>query len=257
MKIYQKNILVNFLLSHNQRVDDDFSCNNKIFELIMSEKAFNAITEDQFSNSETVIQFLTRSMSCFYEENNKDFNESDKLNEMLEKKDYLIDSDLENHQIWSNVLEMISNFTKWLTNFAKKCPGFHEFDFDDLSLLVASAALFLYGIRFRRQIINNEFFIISGKSNILVSRKRMSSFSNETLNDLSFLFFKKLNELELTDFEIAVFFPVILLSCDANLVKDKNYLIDLRSCYVKTLLNQFRINKRDESFSRKLNTVSI
>ena len=177
------------------------------------------------------------------------------MNEILEKKDYIIDPNLEIHLIWSCLLEMISDYTKWLTNFAKKCPGFHVFDDEDLSILIASAVFFSYGFYFRRLALKNEQIFVS-KSNILTSRQQMILLFGENLADLLFLCYKTLNELEFTECEVSIFHPVILLSCDANLVKDKEYLIDLRSYYVKALLNQFRINNRDENFSRKLNTVS-
>ena len=221
--------------------------------MITSEKAFNTIQEDKVKNPQNVIHFLTQSMSSLYEENKKYLKN---LNEILVKKDYIIVSNLEINLIWSCLLEMISNYTKWLTNFAKKCPGFHVFDDEDLSTQIASAVFFLYGFCFRKLVFNNNHIFVS-KSNLFVSRQQMILLFGENLTDLLFLCYKILNELELTECEVSIFHPVILLSCDANLVKDKEYMIDLRTYYVKALLNQFRINNRDNNFSRKLNTVSF
>jgi hypothetical protein len=241
------------LLNIDHKIDENFTCNNKILQLLMSDKAFNPINEEQVKEPENVIRFLTESMSDLSDKNKS----KDEL-EVLEKIDFIDDTNIEISQLWSSLLEMIANFSKWLTYFAKGCPGFHVFDNDDLSILVASSASFLFCVRYRKlaKVNDQSFLILANNRNILLSREKSLFFSAENIISISFLFYKILNELELTECELALLYPVVLLGCDANLVKDKEYLIDLRSYYVKSLLNQFRINNRDEHFSRKLNNVS-
>ena len=65
----------------------------------------------------------------------------------------------------------------------------------------------------RNYIKNNECCFIL-PNNVLINKKRVENIYGVYLTDLKFLCYHKLNELDLTEIEIAILHPILLLSCD-------------------------------------------
>lgn len=191
----------------------NYEAHDKIRDILSVDKAIDLSQSD---SPENIIQFLRESVYDLY---NKHLNiESlNRLHERYQQGDYRESNDRD--EIYAGLLESIANHTKWLTHFSQKFPGFHKFDTEDLSVLVASGTLCLYGFYFRDFYQNNDNQLIL-TNNILYTRARMNLLFEKNLIDLVFLFINKMHGLNLTECERALFYPLILLSCDGNLLNN-------------------------------------
>lgn len=102
---------------------------------------------------------------------------------------------------------------KWLTYFAIKCPGFHRFDEEDVTVIVAGAVMASIQFKNRTCFTENDCRLIL-PNGVLINRNRFERIFGHNLTNLKFLGYQKLNELELTENEIAMLHPILLLSCD-------------------------------------------
>jgi hypothetical protein len=184
----------------------------KIRNIIMSETAYDCNTFKSKEGPENIVQFIRETINDLWIQN-FNFEPANEYDERLKNNNY-IHENIEKQDVWEGLLEAISKFTKCLTNFAKKCPGFNKFDEEDFSNMVHSASLSLYGFKNRHFVRNNDSFKILS-NNILYSRKLMDRLFEKKLVDLIFLFYRRLNELNLTDCETALMYPFILVSCDS------------------------------------------
>ena len=208
MEMSNRNSIVFLSLSTNETVNLETTA--KIQEILSADKAFDFTQNDANSTHENIIQFLRESTFDLYKKNS-DAESLNKLHERYEKGDYFESNVID--AIYAGLLETIANFTKWLTHLTQKFPGFHKFDTEDLSVLVSSAALSLFGFHFRSFYRNEENHLILA-NNILYSRAKMNFLFDKVLIDLVFLYVNLLNSLNLTECEVALFYPLILLSCD-------------------------------------------
>jgi len=82
--------------------------------------------------------------------------------ERLHKKDY-IDANNENisvNEVWTGLMGIVSEHTKWLTRFARELPGFNDLIEEDFAAMIFTSTLLLYEIQINRFVTNNENYTI-------------------------------------------------------------------------------------------------
>ena len=86
-----------------------------------------------------------------------------------------------------------------------------------MSVLVAAAAMASIRFKYKSYFQVNDCRLIL-PNNMLINKKRIQNIYGTNLTNLKFLCYQKLNELELTENEIAILHPILLLSCDGILL---------------------------------------
>lgn len=144
--------------------------------------------------------------------------------ERLKSKDYIDfnDQNITVKEVWSGLMGMISEHTKWLTRFAKDLPGFSDLTEEDFTAMVFSSTLLLYEIQINRFVSSQENYTIL-TNRIQMSRTRMIQLFGLFLTELVFEFHSRFKNFELSDYEMSLFYPFVLCSCNGICFKFKLY----------------------------------
>lgn len=106
----------------------------------------------------------------------------------------------------------VTEHTKWLVKLARDLPGFDKFNTEDLSILVHCAVGLTYAFEANQFYIGDECWNIS-HNKIRCTRKRLNQLGKFDTH-LMFELHKTLNELNLTETERILFYPLILSSAN-------------------------------------------
>lgn len=138
--------------------------------------------------------------------------------ERLHKKDY-IDANNENisvNEVWTGLMGIVSEHTKWLTRFARELPGFNDLIEEDFAAMIFTSTLLLYEIQINRFVTNNENYTILS-NRVQMNRKRMLKLFGMFLTELVFEFHSKFKSFELSDYELCMLYPFIMCSCNGKI----------------------------------------
>lgn len=176
--------------------------------------------------------------------------------ERLHKKDY-IDANNENisvNEVWTGLMGIVSEHTKWLTRFARELPGFNDLIEEDFAAMIFTSTLLLYEIQINRFVTNNENYTILS-NRVQMNRKRMLKLFGMFLTELVFEFHSKFKSFELSDYELCMLYPFIMCSCNVNSFREKEKCNQLRLNYTQALVYVFELHGRDEVFLRELDKL--
>lgn len=201
-------------LSFNLNNTKNCPTNNKIQSIILSEKAYDPNLVESDENLDSVVKFLRESILELYE-NHFNYELIEHINKKIQNQEYINDQ-ASASDVWIGFMKSISDFTKWLTRFAQKCPGFHKFDMEDLTNLVYGGCLALYSLMYDDLCRDGDCYIVF-ENNVVYSNANIRKiYKNKNLANLVIMYFRKLGRLGLNKSEKALMHPFILLSCDGN-----------------------------------------
>lgn len=116
--------------------------------------------------------------------------------------------------VWNCFLNSQTEFLAWLTEYARQLPGFDKFDAEDFQTIVDSSLTLLLGVQISEFVQEHENYAIF--QHIQLCRKRMWVLFGKMFTSLLIEFHRDLNNLKLTDYELSLFYPFALLSCNGN-----------------------------------------
>lgn len=135
-------------------------------------------------------------------------------NERLRNKDFIDPSaNVNQDQIITGLVYTIGDFAKWLTRFAKEMPGLNKIIVSDFSTIISSSVLFLYAVHNHLFFYDDDIHTIIS-NNIQINRKRLEQIFGNYLANLLYTFHAKFDKLCLSENEIAIFYPFVLISCN-------------------------------------------
>jgi len=153
-----------------------------------------------------------------YQVYSKHIKESIIINETktrLKNNDF-IDSSVENvtqNDLLNGIIGNVVDHAKWLTSFSINLPGFDKINNSDFILMVNHATLLTIGFQINEFFYDNELYHIT-KNGYQMTRNRMNLAFGSFHSYLYFITHIKLKQLCLSDYEKALFYPVILCCCD-------------------------------------------
>lgn len=176
-----------------------------------------------------------------------------KTRECHRNKDYT-DSSVENvpvEVLLKGLIDSISEHSKWLTRFARDLPGFGRINVDDFIQMVSGSAMLLFGLIANPFYNNNENHTVIS-NNYQFSRSRMNKVLGTFKTGLLFEFHYVFKKLLLSENELALLYPFILTSSNADLIKEKDMFYQIKNYYNKILIYEFELNRRDATFYANL-----
>jgi hypothetical protein len=230
------------------RSNNNFHQNSLFESLIMNNNLlFNNDKEFYF------ITLIKDKTFQIYQKNIKISNILNNSIERLKNNDFIKETDesVTKELIWQGLGPTLGEFSKWLAQMTKDLVGFNMLNHEDLTTIISAAVMTCYMIHIDCFFHNNESLMIIS-NNIQNTKKRLLQIFFPHLVDLIFKFYNFFKKLNLTETELSLWYPFVLLSCDFNLVKDKETLFKIKSYYSKCLFYQFYLNKRDSIFLQNL-----
>ena len=239
------------LAIRNQETIDFFEQNN-LFETLMKNKSFNNDKENYF------ISHLIDKALQTYQKNIKLSKVLNYAITKLEKTDFITEHEpnITSEIIWQGVGKTLGEFTQWLSKFVKQLTGFNKLNQDDLLTIISAAIFFCFGSHincFFDKEYNECYMIIS--NNIQISKSRLLQIFSPDLVDPIFKFHSLFRDLNLTETEIALWYPLIICNCNPDVIKDKENFLKIKNIYTKCFLYTFDMNKRDTIFYQKLSDL--
>ena len=255
LKINNKILLSFDLISNQQNNNGSIIISNSnfhhksLFESLIMNKNFLFNNDNEFY----FITLIKDKTFQIYQKNIKLSNVLNNSIERLKNNDFIKETDesVTKDLIWQGLGPTLGEFSKWLAQMTKDLVGFNMLNHEDLTTIISAAVMTCYMIHISCFFQNNECYMIIS-NNIQNTKKRLLQIFYPHLVDLIFKFYHFFKELNLTETELTLWYPFVLLSCDYNLVKDKETLFKIKSYYSKCLLYQFYLNKRDSIFLQNL-----
>ena len=212
-------IMINF--------DETFQTNKIDFELqnllkhhrIFESELLIPVTSIQPESELIIISVLKDKVYQLYKKHITFSNVINNTNESFRNKSFydLSIDDVEAYKIWISFMETISDFTRWLTRFAKELPGFNNMNIEDFSTMVFAAVFPLYTVQVTPFVVNDENFTVIS-NNLRFTKKRMILASEKVITNLLFEFHMRFQSLNLTEQELCLFYPFLLTSCNGKLI---------------------------------------
>ncbi|CAF1057702.1 unnamed protein product [Rotaria sordida] len=140
------------------------------------------------------------------------------------------------HDIWAGLTDAIPFHVKNLISFSREMPAINEIDFDDFHKIMNNRLFDFWLIKHAPLIRNNESYIIL-PNGLQYTRQWMNRIIGEEIVEAMFELARKYNELNLTQEEYALIFPVIICAEDTTL-NDQETVHQIRCCYLYALYTQ-------------------
>ena len=105
----------------------------------------------------------------------------------------------------------------WLTDFARQLPGFDKFDLEDFNTIVEVSTPILLTVIFSEFFVDGQFKAVI--NNFEVTSRIAEIMVGRHLAELILDFSRDFNQLKFNEYEIALFFPFVLTSCNCKCYK--------------------------------------
>lgn len=204
--------------------------NDKIYQHMSEQLALNKLNYER-----------AKSRSNEREEEEVDEDEDDEAEPSAEK-------------VWSSLIETLPSVVERMVSFARELQGLSDLAPADFSAIVNSR-LFDYFVVVNADLLVDDESYITLKDGVQYKREFMEKISGKPKVDAIFDFANAFNRLDLTVKEKALFLAIVLTIPDSSM-RDLQLLKSLNEHYTKTLLHEFEVSKRNETFILELSKVS-
>lgn len=169
---------------------------------------------DYNSNQCEIIMLSVFKDKCYevYRRHIKNSHIINDTRERLSNKDFIDveDKTLSVEEINSAIGLNIYLYNQWMNQYVRELPGLNKFDAGDVNVLISNCSLLSIAIHVKEFYFENESYQIANKFRL--SRSRMNIGFGTFMTSLFFLINQKIKSLELSDNEIAIFYPFSLFS---------------------------------------------
>ncbi|CAF1526938.1 unnamed protein product [Rotaria sp. Silwood1] len=138
--------------------------------------------------------------------------------------------------IWVGLTDAIPCHVKNLITFAREMPAINEIELYDFHKIMNNRLFDFWLIKHAPLIHNNQSYIML-PNGLQYTRQWMNKIIGEEMVETMFEFAKKFNELNLTQEEFALIFPVIICIKDKTL-NDQETVHHIQCCYLYALYTQ-------------------
>ncbi|CAF4254440.1 unnamed protein product, partial [Rotaria magnacalcarata] len=138
--------------------------------------------------------------------------------------------------IWAGLTDAIPFHVKNFITFAREMPAINEIDLDDFNKIMNNRLFDFWLIKHAPLIHNNESYIML-PNGLQYTRQWMNHIMGEKMVETMFEFARKFNELNLTQEEYALIFPIVICVKDKNL-NDQETVHHIQCCYLYSLYTQ-------------------
>ena len=180
----------------------------------------------------------------------------------LERAHYLIANNITQfdgynatrEQALGYLLKYMSNHIKEYLLYTNELPGFDKICIDDLILIHSQNITFFSTLRRIMLVINDELYLMI--DDFQLSRSWLTELLGVKITDYLFQFYRHLNGLNLTSYEMAIIFPFMLTSIDDVSLKNPEVIHTINQYYSRALMYEFSLNRRDINFIDKISEVN-
>ena len=134
----------------------------------------------------------------------------DSNRELIKKMDEKDQSHVTSEMILKRLIRSFSVFARNLTKFVRYIPGLDVLSIEDLEIILSEQVYLLHLLRYAKTFVNGECYTVL--EGIQMRRCWFEIFRGKYATDLIFEFFRVFNSLNLTERELAVFYPFVLCS---------------------------------------------
>ncbi|XP_060072442.1 uncharacterized protein LOC132552296 [Ylistrum balloti] len=139
-------------------------------------------------------------------------------------------------EVWKLLMISLAKVNERNIAFCSGVPGFTNLASSDRQKLTLRAYLDIWMISCSEFFIDEESYIIL-KEGFFYSRLTMTELMNASIVNKMFLFTKKLNKLDLSDFELGVLCAVQLLTADEMELENREAVEELHSHYLDVFIH--------------------
>lgn len=214
---------------------------------------------DTCSNSELILLSLFKDK--VYQIYNKHKKNSTILNESrrrLTSRDYVDETNEEitAADLINGVIASVTEYTKWLTRYARELPGLDSINLDDFTKMVSFGTLLTMGNQLNEFFCNEKLYYVT-LNGLQMTRKRLDKVFGPICATLSLLAHSKFTKLNFSDNEKSLEYPFIMCNCNSNPIQDKEKFFELKSFYTKMFIYELKLNGRGKQFIQDFKEVNL
>lgn len=171
--------------------------------------------------------------------------------------DYIEDSDLKlfngtSDTIWNGLIESLPEYVQSTFYFCKEMPGINELPHHEFSTVINNKLFELFHTVHSRFFFDDECYLIL-KNKAHYSKFWMTKVKGKKKTDSTFELSEMLNKVGMTGKERALLIPLMLTTTEKE--EEDSILKNLNEYYIRAILYEFDLNKRDDAFILKMSKL--